>query len=751
MEFYHVARNRCPRYAIGNFIKTLCDIHGLPFRPYMSVMFSAALDAYLAMRATIAICVAKAVGHDGPDHRLKNTCPACMYRLEGEPDLGLDLLFTMDGNDSLKRVRRLVGVDDPEAGIVAASREREDERKITDDYYLSRPEVDKWANVEAEDLPTDDTTSSPCESRWENMKPDSRKITWGMFDETGIFLSLCEHGLVLFIVDMVRSGEASKYFLATVEKLLMVFDGRLGGGYDIGCKSIKTLDRSILAELAKENGYRSLVGAFHGHRHGRQCQLHYLTTYTSNIGLADLENCERWFSKSNNLAGSTRHDSPYHRQQAIVEYARHTDNFDVYPALAKYLFDNYQQALKILEDGPKRLAQLLDAVKQRFPDADTRPTAVRSWLGQEREYFQNLKNEPEPDTMEIEYHQALLKLEASEVARDKLRDTWSLLTSADFQQPLSDRTRILETSRRHVNELYEHHAAAVFALEAKIPEFNPRWVPNDPQRIAAAEKLTLREYRRCLDKLESLVVARLSELSKMNKSQTGYQMRKHIAHALKSRSGAINTAVSRFNAAARAIHRDELDFDQVIQFTFLAEFDLLRETRADVRDQPWASPSGREAMDLHYRMERAKEEIQRINVQARRLATYIRDRGVDLRARESSIRLEDVALAHQVQLYCNVRGRATSVLNAKLQDLTRLRGFSGTIVPGIRRHDSTPESPSPTDVMDVDNPLPTPLSSTLPASLSAEMTQAEEDAEAEEEDIEDVIDFCRALEVMELD
>jgi len=30
---------------------------------------------------------------------------------------------------------------------------------------------------------------------------------WGIFDETGIFLSLCRHGFTLVITDMIQSGE----------------------------------------------------------------------------------------------------------------------------------------------------------------------------------------------------------------------------------------------------------------------------------------------------------------------------------------------------------------------------------------------------------------------------------------------------------------------------------------------------------------------------------------------------------------
>jgi len=39
------------------------------------------------------------------------------------------------------------------------------------------------------------------------MKDDITKQMWAIFDETGIFLSLCHHGFALVIADMVQSGE----------------------------------------------------------------------------------------------------------------------------------------------------------------------------------------------------------------------------------------------------------------------------------------------------------------------------------------------------------------------------------------------------------------------------------------------------------------------------------------------------------------------------------------------------------------
>ncbi len=48
---------------------------------------------------------------------------------------------------------------------------------------------------------------SPCAERWSNMVNDLTSRMGGIYDETGIFLSVCRHGFVLLVADMVKSGE----------------------------------------------------------------------------------------------------------------------------------------------------------------------------------------------------------------------------------------------------------------------------------------------------------------------------------------------------------------------------------------------------------------------------------------------------------------------------------------------------------------------------------------------------------------
>jgi hypothetical protein len=166
----------------------------------------------------------------------------------------------------------------------------------------------------------------------------------------------------------------------------------------------------------------------------------------------------------------------------------------------------------------------------------------------------------------------------------------------------------------------------------------------------------------------------------------GYKLPKHIAKALQTRSKAIKTAIDKYNAAADAMapQKPTLDWEQVVEYAFLADFDLLRESREDICQEAWALPSGRAAMDQHFKIVRAEEEIQRLNVEIRRLVTYIRDEDTFLCREEEQLREKgQPGLAHQVRLVRVEHARFTSLHMERLTKLSKVNGFSGNITPGI--------------------------------------------------------------------
>ena len=48
---------------------------------------------------------------------------------------------------------------------------------------------------------------SQCVKNWKAASEDDKKRMWAIFDEAGIFACACRHGFVLWVLDMIRSGE----------------------------------------------------------------------------------------------------------------------------------------------------------------------------------------------------------------------------------------------------------------------------------------------------------------------------------------------------------------------------------------------------------------------------------------------------------------------------------------------------------------------------------------------------------------
>lgn len=228
LEVYRITHLRSPQLAIEPFVKALCDLYGASYRSALRDVFSLCFDVYLQLREGAEQRVLQALDR-AKDWRRKNACPACIYRLRNEKPLVFDMLTTMDGNDSLKRILRRALVEHEEGneageGAAVSSVEREDGRvaDANGDYYLHRKQVDRWenrgkaqketqqdsANSEG-NLPLDKGVdeANPCESRWHNMNSEATAKSWGIFDETGVFVALCRHGFILAVADMVRSGE----------------------------------------------------------------------------------------------------------------------------------------------------------------------------------------------------------------------------------------------------------------------------------------------------------------------------------------------------------------------------------------------------------------------------------------------------------------------------------------------------------------------------------------------------------------
>ncbi|KAF7979794.1 hypothetical protein HWV62_40842 [Athelia sp. TMB] len=741
LELYRVAHFRCPQLSIQAWVRTMADLQGGVYARHRSKLFSIAYDLYLAIRANAQARVNSALGRSDPNWNIKNVCPPCMYRVEGEQNMKFSMLWAEDGNDSLKRFERRAL---PEEGgpLLGPLIESIDTRVIfPGNMYISRTEVDKWAmppGTRNRDPEEDD--DGTCRERWKNMKPEATARSWGCFGETGIFASFCRHGFNLTIADMYRSGEQSKYGLATAARMLEQHGANQGAGLDIGCSHSKTLANSMLGPRAKELNHTVLVDAFHGHAHNRLCQLNNLTTYVDGLGLEALGVCEQAFSKSNMHAGSTRSMGRFRRRQAIAAHFRDTDNFENYMSMTTYIHTMYKKALDILKHYPAAL----EISKAALGIAGESP--FESWLAEEKEYLRGLKKEPPQETLTMEYHQRLTHLWHCEEILRAIRSVQFHTTDPTTR----DNTHAIEARRRHA---IENHAAAIShvqSLELRLG-IQTRWTAASLEYQETGRMVAMRSYQRALDTLEGLVVARLFELGGMNRAGMGYKRRRHMGEALSTRSAAVRTAVERYNAAALVLDppRPMLNAQEVIKYAFLSDFDLLRDTRQDIRKRPWATPTGRKAIDQYFKLLRAPEEITRCNNEIRRIVTHLRDEEAYLKYHEERIRLSDPILAHQIAIHRLVRGRFNNHHRRRLAAIGRLEGFSGSLEPGIALDTGlgSPASWRPPAPSTTVSDTPITIDNAIPA-LTAEELELEREAEDDEEEVEEQEDEADLLNIL---
>ncbi|KZT68377.1 hypothetical protein DAEQUDRAFT_671556 [Daedalea quercina L-15889] len=199
-------------------------------------------------------------------------------------------------------------------------------------------------------------------------------------------------------------------------------------------------------------------------------------------------------------------------------------------------------------------------------------------------------------------------------------------------------------------------------------------------------ELSKRRYQRAVDNLERLVVQRLFELSKLGISGIGYKMREKIGKALKAHAEAIRKAITEYNRHAARLNppRPPLSPTEVMNVASLSEFDLLRDTHQDVRQQPWAQQANRKATNAYFNVKRAHEEIKRLNVESVRLFTSVVDEHFDYYCAISRTLFTDPPLAQELSVRWTYRDRVNKKIAHCLQQTASLSGFTGNLLYGRR-------------------------------------------------------------------
>ncbi|KAH7904520.1 hypothetical protein BJ138DRAFT_1138521 [Hygrophoropsis aurantiaca] len=203
------------------------------------------------------------------------------------------------------------------------------------------------------------------------------------------------------------------------------------------------------------------------------------------------------------------------------------------------------------------------------------------------------------------------------------------------------------------------------------------WDINHPERIKAQSRISHKLFYKAVDDVERLVVMRLLELTKLQISGIGYKLRTQISAALRTCATAIKNALAQYNTYAAQLDppRPKLEWEEIVEYSFLGEFDLLRESGEHLQSKRWANPTHRLAAVQYFGKQRAEEEIARCN---------IHDDAIDMPKYISKIHTTNAPLATELRRRWKQLQSVNTQHLSWISQIQNLPGYSGPKGPGIR-------------------------------------------------------------------
>ncbi|KAE9392982.1 hypothetical protein BT96DRAFT_1055428 [Gymnopus androsaceus JB14] len=553
------------------FAKTLCDLAREPFKPHMSTTLSAAFDVYCSLIQSVCQRVNAVLGRDDKDWQMLNSCPPCQYQLKQDLPLEVRMIVEIDRKNSLRLVERrgdaalepLREGEEEGATRLGPPKEQRDPWVSGGDYFLPREEVNLWVK-----------------EAWQDRR-----------------------------AEQIPSGVPSSIHAIHVH-------GKGSAALEWGRETNWEIGMCIrLWMQARKANLLPMVGLMHGYAHECLCQLLFLMLYIAGMGLEDGEGCEHYFSMMNALAGITQHMSVFHCHQAIAEVAYAHDHLEMYANVSRFIYNNYCQALEIM--GTR------NALSQSMIQAGIQVENFFEWLEEEGNYLQSLTRTAPSEMLEMEYFLKLESLTACQGCLQNIQDFWKAYKVSGNNAVT---TRNTETKHRNEQENECKLIANVQALEGRLG-VTSRWKEGSEEWVAAKMLVKECEYRKVLDKLEGLLVARIFEMTRLKVAGTGYKMRKHLANALKSQLKSIQAAIEACNSTAHAL----------------------------------SPPS--------------ESELTRLHTEIWKMVTYMEDKEDTIRLAAERVGSSDPALALQIQLQGNMHSWFNCIHWQRFWAITKLKGF----------------------------------------------------------------------------
>ncbi|KAG2360741.1 hypothetical protein BDR07DRAFT_1288989 [Suillus spraguei] len=198
LEVHHQIRHHKVSFSVQAMTKVICALHNCTYFQTFRDQFAIAFDVYLRILSHVQSCVDHALGCDTADWCMLNSCPVCHFKVC--PLVYPAHLASIDGNNSLKHIDGSGHADEHifESSYLIPPEEVE---KIKDDVWLQ-----PGTHIGPDPTPTTASDESKCTENWKTANTVSEN-TVKVFDQTGIFISACRHGILQTLVEMRKSGE----------------------------------------------------------------------------------------------------------------------------------------------------------------------------------------------------------------------------------------------------------------------------------------------------------------------------------------------------------------------------------------------------------------------------------------------------------------------------------------------------------------------------------------------------------------
>jgi len=160
-------------------------------------------------------------------------------------------------------------------------------------------------------------------------------------------------------------------------------------------------------------------------------------------------------------------------------------------------------------------------------------------------------------------------------------------------------------------------------------------------------------------------------------------MRTHINKSLKTCCCAIQTALHKFNTAAKAINCPGLKWSEILTYGSLAEFALLHECREDICNLPWMDAANQQAALLTLKIERALEERNQLNIEVQCLVTAMHDEEKYILKHIHDFQGRDDLLAAELQDVLAYHMHMYDMHCVRIECIHSLKSYTGSCEPGI--------------------------------------------------------------------